>query len=343
MYDNIIVWNISLFDLRKEGIITKNVCYGKDWNGFITKPKTYIDYMSNIISDYNNVNNSKNYYAILMDSDTMFSGISSVKQIWDKYDCILQKQLQENKFRDIVMSTETSCWVGQYCTTQNITDFYNKTVIENTPSYSPFANSGIIMGSMNALIEMLNYVVENNLNYYLYKPHQNYKYLFDDQFAYAHYCAKIKPNLCMLDYHQSLAASISVTWEDKIPDTTTTWPFVCRLLNSNDIYYHCPDVTHKIHRLGYLYIDMNICAIVREWRPHNSTNVPENFLYKAQLQSLDPYPAIYHGNGAGKSVILNKGKGLGFQLFECMLSKRLHMSGSEYLDPHTYEKIYGIK
>jgi hypothetical protein len=102
-----VVWNVSLLDLEAEGVYSENVCYGKPWTGFITKPTTYINYMKNHLDD--------NSYAILMDSDTMFSGVSSVAQLWNKYDCILKKSEPGNARRDVVMSTETSCWVGQYC------------------------------------------------------------------------------------------------------------------------------------------------------------------------------------------------------------------------------------
>lgn len=318
---------MSLTDLEREGVYTKNVCYGKPWTGFITKPTTYINYMKEHRDD--------NSYAILMDSDTMFSGISTVAQIWNKYDCILKKYLPENRHREIVMSTETSCWVGQYCTPENITKYYNASVMAKTPSYSPFANSGMIMGSMNALTTMLNYVVEHSENYFLFKPHQNHRYLFDDQFAYADYCHSVEPSVCKLDYHQSLAASISMTWDDAPPSASginpNSWPFVCRVLGSDQVSYNCPDVTFKVARAGYMTLDPVTCGIVREWKPHNSENLYPNFVFKEQLQTLDPRPAIYHGNGAGKNVILNKKKGLGFQSFECMLKKHMNITGNEYL------------
>jgi len=321
-----------LLDLASEGVHTENVCYGKPWAGFITKPSTYINYMKEL--------NGPENHAILMDSDTMFSGITTAAQIWNRYDCILKKQLAENSHREIVMSTETSCWVGQYCTEENITKYYSPELMANVPSYSPFANSGMIMGSVRALREMLSYVVAHHRDYFLFKPHQNNRYLFDDQFAYADYCHSVRPELCALDYHQSLAASISMTWEDVLPQdqSASTWPFVCRVLGSDKISHHCPDVTFKVARAGYMTVDPDTCAIVREWQPHNSKTLPENFLYKAQLQSLDPRPAIYHGNGAGKNVILNKKKGLGYQSFECVLAKRLNMTGAEYLMFETFVK-----
>jgi hypothetical protein len=221
-------------------------------------------------------------------------------------------------------------------TPENITKYYNESVVAATPSYSPFANSGMIMGSMGALVDMLGYVVEHSSDYFLIKPHQNNRYLFDDQFAYADYCHSVRPEICMLDYHQSLAASISMTWDDVVPDevaaASSTWPFVCRVLGTDTISFHCPDVRFKVARAGYLHLDPDTCGIVREWKPHSrNPNLSENFLYKEQLQSLDPRPAIYHGNGAGKSVILNKKKGLGFQSFECMLQRRRNITGNDYL------------
>ena len=319
-------WNVSLWDVQQEGIVTKNACSGRPWNGFITKPKIYLEYMMEQVRTHKN-----EQYAILMDSDTMFSGLTSVSQIWNKYDCARHD-------KDILMSTETSCWLGQYCTPTNISKYYPPEFIQQVPSYSPFANSGVIMGSMKALIAMLQYVILHNTSYYLHAPHQNYRYKFDDQFAYADYCLKVNTSVCMLDYHQSIAASISLTFQDVLDSVTRSWPFVCKTLN-NSLSYHCPDVTWNIFKAGYLYLDGNNCGIVRQWSANDKSQGKSNYMHQEQLLSLDPNPLIYHGNGAGKPILLHK-NGLGAKSFECLLLLKRGFNSTVYYDTKTFQRDY---
>ena len=67
-----------------------------------------------------NPNAAINLYAILMDSDTFFSGAISSSIIWNKYDCIRKNN------EDLVLATETSCWIGNSntTTTTNNNDHY---------------------------------------------------------------------------------------------------------------------------------------------------------------------------------------------------------------------------
>ena len=78
------------------------------WSGFIVKPREYVQYMTKEYKklQQESAGNGDRLHAILMDSDTLFSGISSVSQLWNKYDCIRQG-------KDLVLATETSCWVGK--------------------------------------------------------------------------------------------------------------------------------------------------------------------------------------------------------------------------------------
>ena len=58
-----------------------------------------------------------------------------------------------------------------------------------TPSYSPFANSGAVMGEVTKLQHMLDYIVKNNNSYFI----TYHKHKFDDQYAMADYAIKIAP------------------------------------------------------------------------------------------------------------------------------------------------------
>eukprot|EP01034_Spumella_vulgaris_P036653 gene36653-45214_t len=42
-----------------------------------------------------------------------------------------------------------SCWVGRYCTSEDLTRWYNNT--KSTPSYSSYLNSGVIMGDLRTV------------------------------------------------------------------------------------------------------------------------------------------------------------------------------------------------
>ena len=132
------VWNSTGTLLRTQGVQMSNVCTGKNWgmHGYLTKPLIYLDYVRRMRQLSTP---TAPIYVILMDSDTMWS-VNDVSTIWNKFDCA-------RGTKDVVLSTEMSCWVGRYCTKEDLARWYNKEVIKGTPSYSPFANSGIVMGT----------------------------------------------------------------------------------------------------------------------------------------------------------------------------------------------------
>jgi hypothetical protein len=253
----------------------------------------------------NVLNNSvakANVFAILMDSDTLFSNALSAQQIFDRYDCAIEAydavQGTVAGSRSLLMSTETSCWIGQYCTPANISHWYSTTV----PSAAPFANSGVMMGRMTELTAMLEHVIAHQDDYFLIAPHRQNRVLFDDQFAYADYCLRVMPRLCALDYHQQLSASFALTLQDTLQPTSSNnnWPFVCKTL-SGAISYNCPDSTRMLFHKGYFMLDAKSCGIERRWQA--------GMRFETQLGTLCPTPLIYHGNGAGKHTMMALGGG----------------------------------
>jgi len=99
----------------------------------------------------------------------------------------------------VVLSTEMSCWVGRYCTQDDLYRWYNGT--EKSTFFSPFANSGTVMGEVRKVIKMLDYVVQNKDKYFImYK-----KLKFDDQYAIADYAISVAPEDVALDYHQQVS------------------------------------------------------------------------------------------------------------------------------------------
>jgi hypothetical protein len=293
------VWNITGSRLRNEGLSMKNLCTGLRWglHGFLTKPLLYYDYIQSILQQSAS---KENLYIILMDSDTFWSA-GSIATLWNRYDCA-------RAGKDVLVSTEMSCWIGKYCSPEDLNRWYSK--VDHIPSYSPFANSGVIMGKASLVGKMLDHVIRHNKSYYItYKKHK-----FDDQLAIADYSINVAPQEVALDYHQQFSASCSVHTVGEHPDIG--WPFVCKHRNGT-LYPHCPDFTRKLARHSYFRVDDASCHAYRQ--------VTEKTPERAELQTLAPYPVIWHGNGAGKWQFLS----LAHSTFLCNL-KRLNMTEKEH-------------
>ena len=188
------LWNVTGEYLRKDGIHMKNVCKGENWGkyGFLTKPLIYLNYIKSLMT----LSDASLTHIVLMDSDTFWS-VGSAKKVWNKYDCA-----RGNK--NVVISTEMSCWVGRYCQQADLDRWYSN--LKLVPSYSPFVNSGVVMGQLSSVAKMLEYVITNNQSYYTtYVKHK-----FDDQYAIADYGINIAPTEVALDYHQQISASASI-------------------------------------------------------------------------------------------------------------------------------------
>ena len=275
---------------ERDGLNMENVCYGKSWraHGFLTKPKLYSKYMRSL---------PEGSYIILMDSDTFWAA-ADLKSIWHKFDCARGD-------KEVVLSTEMQCWVGKYCDAADLARWYSG--LSSTPSFSPFANSGIIMGKASKVIEMLNHVVEHNEDYFVMKPKN--KMAFDDQYAIADYAINIKPQDVALDYHQQLLASFSVHAPQETSKINTNWGFVCKSRNGS-IDMHCPDFTGLMQRRGFFHMHKDSCSITRVI--DSKTSLLE------YIQTLAPDPVIWHGNGVGKRLyipIMDK-------VFRCEIARR---------------------
>ena len=287
-------WNITGHSLRTQGVSMTNVCSGKNWgaNGYLTKPLIYLEYLKGL-AKLSTVESP--IYVILMDSDT-FWAVNDVATIWNKFDCA-------RGTKEVVLATEMSCWVGRYCRSEDLLRWYNHT--ELTPSYSPFVNSGIVMGSIPKVMKMLDYVVVNNASYYIT---YTTKHKFDDQYAIADYALKIAPEDVALDYSQQLLASFSIHAPADPPDDPG-WPFVCKN-KSGKLDTSCPNWTMKLTRAGHYKINQTTCTLER----HYWKNMP----IQEELESLASDPIIWHGNGAGKRLYQQYGG----DAFKCNLGKR---------------------
>jgi hypothetical protein len=290
-------WNTSGHALREKGLSMINVCYGKSWSkhGFLTKPKLYKNYIQSL---------SKDAYVILMDSDTFWS-VVDIQSIWHKFDCA-----REGK--DVLLSTEMQCWVGRYCNEKDLTQWYGN--LASTTSFSPFANSGVIMGKISAVILMLEYVIEHNSQYFVEKPGN--KMRFDDQYAIADYAITKAPAQFALDYNQQLSASFSIHAPQLQEIEDQRWGFVCKRLNGS-ISMFCPDYTQRLNRNGFFVLQKKTCRILRKITPSTE--------FLPYVETLAPNPAIWHGNGVGKRIYQN----LMHRVFQCNIEKR-SMSEDDY-------------
>jgi len=292
-------WNMSGYSLRSDdGLPMENVCYGKSWKdqGFLSKPIFYKTKLETL---------DRSHYAVLMDSDT-FWAVDSLETFWHKFDCT-------RNGKEVVLSTEMQCWVGRYCTDDDLKRWYSD--LKDTPSFSPFANSGVIVGKVGSLIDMLDYVIKNNKDYFVEKHGGKMK--FDDQYAIADYAITIAPQVVALDYFQQLSSSFSIHAESD-PEDPKRWGFVCKRLNGS-ISHHCPDYTPRMARQQFFKIDKDTCLASRQ------TMNPKISLSQF-VNTLAPDPAIWHGNGVGKMVYASVMQ----MVFDCNVKKHLNMTTEEY-------------
>ena len=297
------LWNITGQNLRDQGASMVNVCYnyveyGK--HGTLTKPLLFNDYIKkNLLQKPH----SDLYYVILMDSDTYWS-IDSLQRLWNLYDCA-----RNNK--NVVISSEMNCWIGRYCSEEDVQKWFPD--LPYIPSYSPFLNSGIVMGKAYDVSFMLDYVINNNQSYYV---QAKYKQKFDDQLAIADYALyKARENVS-LDYYQLLAGNFAI----HAPQINKY--FVCKSLNGT-LSSNCGDYTLMMSRKGYLYVNSTTCALQRKIYP----TLP----FYEYLTNLSVTPALWHGNGVGKPIW----KHFGVQIYDCFLKKR-NITNEQFM--HEYVK-----
>jgi len=249
----------------------KNVCKGENWGklGFLTKPLLYLNYIKSFMT----LPDADNTHIILMDSDTFWSA-TSLAHIWHNYDCA-----RGNKH--VVVSTEMSCWVGRYCNQTDIDRWYSNA--HKAPSYSPFVNSGVVMGQIGHVARMLEHVIVHNKTYY---TTYGRKYKFDDQLAIGDYALVVAPNDVAVDYHQQISASCSIHAPGDPPDEG--WPFLCKNRNGT-LSFSCHIYNNPIRRQGHFHLNKESCLVDRV--------VTDGMALREELLTLAPAPIVWHGNG----------------------------------------------
>lgn len=299
------VWNVTGEHLRlNDGLSMINVCKGENWGklGFLTKPLLYSNYIKSFMSEPD----ADKIHVVLMDSDTFWAA-SNLDHIWHNYDCARGK-------KHVIVSTEMSCWVGRYCNQTDIDRWYSNA--HKAPSYSPFVNSGVVMGQIHHVARMLDHVIVNNKSYY---TTYGKKYKFDDQLAIGDYALLVAPNEVAVDYHQQISASCSIHAPGDPPDEG--WPFLCKNRNGT-LSFSCHIYNNPIRRQGHFFVDKGSCLVQRAVKP--------GMWLSEELSTLSATPIVWHGNGAGKRICVD----FGFQSFKCFLEKK-------GLTDKEYDRLYG--
>lgn len=266
------VWNVTGEHLRtKDQLSMTNVCTGENWGrlGFLTKPLLYLRYIQNFMTQPD----ADKIHIIFMDSDTFWSA-SSLAHIWHNYDCARGD-------KQVVVSTEMSCWVGRYCNQTDIDRWYSRA--HETPSYSPFVNSGVVMGQIHHVARMLDHVITHNMSYY---TTYGRKHKFDDQLAIGDYALAVAPQEVAVDYHQQLSASCSIHAPGDPPDEG--WPFLCKNRNGT-LSFSCHIYNNLLRRQGHFTVEKDNCLVQRIVRDRMALN--------EELSTLAPKPIVWHGNG----------------------------------------------
>lgn len=291
--DSTAIWNVSSTALWSDGVSMINVCTDISWDyGFLTKSMQYHKHVSHLFNSITTAT-ADEIFVMLVDGDTIWS-VSDVSEIWNRYDCARND-------KPILVSAEMGCWMGYYCN-QNDTDLWYPD-IASIPTFSPFVNSGVVMGKGSLILDMLSYILDHNQTYYTFdKRLQTNR--FHDQHAVGDYALRVAKHLVQLDYYQQFSGSFCV----HIPHTkhNPAYKSVCKTLNGS-IDYHCKDLTAQVRNKEpkYFRVNYTTCQIYRSLR--NGMNG-----YTA-LENLFPKPVIWHGNGPGKKTYY----ALGEEVLDC--------------------------
>jgi hypothetical protein len=285
--DAIQTWNITSRILRSHGMNMTNVCVGRSWDyGFLTKTVSYREYLERFIAS--NTIGIDNLYIMLTDSDTIWSA-TSILEIWNRFDCARGQ-------KEILVSSEMGCWMGYYCNQHDIDTWYNH--VKNSTTYSPFVNSGVIMGKVTKIRDMLNYILAHNDSYFTYDKRVK-KMRYHDQHATGDYSLRVAKDLVAIDVHQQFSGSFCVHVSENRNDSLLK--SVCKRKDGS-IDFHCKDYSANIRDRSpkHFRVNESSCIIYRHLRRY--------YPYYEQLHQLALRPIIWHGNGPGKRTYVAMGQ-----------------------------------
>lgn len=278
------LWNISSRRLRDVGVEMVNPCRGADWKelGVLVKPMYYLQMLESYQQRYS-AQTLNQLYFLLTDSDTFWSA-RNLDHIWRNFDCA-------RNGKHLLISSEMSCWVGKFCSREDIQRWYGDT--SRFPTISPFLNSGVMMGRVDKLIAMFQHILTHNDSYYVTKGKR--KLYFEDQFATTNYAMLVAPNEVALDYHQYISASLFYAKPEPpedYPKRDFKMQFICMDLNRT-VSYHCHNYEQVLFGEGHF-------ALNEKCYPRRV--ITETMSVKEELRGLASDPVIWHSNGLNKKM-----------------------------------------
>jgi hypothetical protein len=285
--DAINTWNITSQNLWRNGVIMKNICAGRSWDhGSLTKSIAYLEYTSSVLNAIRRMNLSRidKLHVMLMDSNTIWS-VDSIQQIWDRYDCARGD-------KEILVSSE----MGYHGDPSHIDRLYGKS---QTPTYSSFVNSGVIMGKAIFIEEMLHYTLLHNQSYYSHhnkggnSGHRRKGDQYHEQHAISDYALRVAAHQVAIDYHQQLTGGFAVHLSDGLTKPKGKSQIICRAKNGS-IDYNCRGLNEELTSIDtpYYHFNESTCSIYR--------NLQSGMPGYQQLENLASHPVIWHGNGQDK-------------------------------------------
>lgn len=277
---------------------------GVNWNvdKLYNKPKYFLKYIQNIMAiDSAAANDS---YAILVDSDTFFV-TSSLCEIWSRFDFV-------RKGKEVVVSTEFNCWMGNFCNSTQIERFYNTTEYGR----SVFINSGAIMGNIFELERMLINITKAKSLYEVVTFQNTVEYR--DQNAVTIFLQE-HSHIVALDTSQYLFANFPIMIAPTNIGRSRKFGVCKESDNSNSAVSHkCIYAEWQLHQnKGYIF-DEGTCTLSRNFEVLRKIPI----LFNA-VKDLSPTTLLWHGNGDGKdrfsyfsrkmNACLNRKKGEGWE------------------------------
>lgn len=276
-------WNKTSVPLRNARIPIINACLGEDWKEYryFTKPVMYRRIANFLFQFYQSsatTDSMIDLHLLLVDSDTFWT-VSRVDEIWTAYDFARGE-------KDLVVSSETTCWIGDYCSESYVQKYYadiSNPEKYSTGSMSAFVNSGVIMGKLPSVLRLLEYVVSHQHSYFLGD------WGMDDQLAVTDYSRSVAPNEVALDVHQFLSGSCLHTLPTDPPDSRTG--LVC-LTPDRQVSYNCFMIGPSILDMNYYRFDASTCRVQRVYEVWESLGVID-----WQFIGLAASPVIWHAHG----------------------------------------------
>lgn len=252
---------------------------------FLTKPLAYLTEINEIIKN-NKLNNEdiNDSYGLLVDSDILWSNYT-LMEIWNKYE-----STRNNK--PIVVSSELNCWIGKFCSKEDIQHVYFS---KTETGYSSFINSGAIIGTISSLQHMLQNLTTD---YKLYFLKTDKGYVYDDQYAFSLY-ARDNPHLVTVDSHQVLFGTFQIYDPQPIPLLESG--YVCKVDESpSNFSYGSKELTGLALKTGSIAFNHKTCQIERF--PHKLEHIQQAKSIYHIMSTLSNQPLLWHGNGGGKKT-----------------------------------------